>query len=68
MDGPHCPKCDSPDAKLVDYMGAGCIVCGSCGYDQRDELEVFPEEKGSQKAKGHYSPYKTGGPKRTKTQ
>ena len=47
-------------------MGAGIIVCSACGFDGRNELDLFPEEKGSQKAKGRYSPYKTGGKARTK--
>lgn len=30
------------------------------------DYEVFPEDKKSKKVKSSYSPYKTGGPQRTK--
>lgn len=60
-----CPKCGSDKAKQVDYQGVKCIVCKECGFDERDELDVYPEQKKSQKAKGEFSPYKTGGQKRT---
>lgn len=39
--------------------------CTECGYDERDEASIVPEERTSQKAKGEYTPYKTGGSRRT---
>jgi len=59
-----CPQCKSSKIKIVNYMGIKCIVCGNCEYDESKQYEVFPEEKKSQKAKGRYTPYKTGGFKR----
>jgi len=61
----NCPKCNSDKVKLVDYLGVKCIVCKKCGYDETKQLEVYPEEKTSQKEKGRHSPYKTGGHNRT---
>jgi hypothetical protein len=45
-------------------MGVDCLVCEACDYDERDELEMTPGEKGG-KGKGH-TPYKAGGPARTR--
>ena len=56
-----CPVCKSKNIKLVDYIGVKCILCLDCGFDERKHYEVFPEEKVSQKEKGRYSPYKSGG-------
>ena len=56
-----CTKCSSKDIKLVKYLGIDCIVCKNCGFDETESYEVFPEEKNSQKAKGSYTPYKSGG-------
>ncbi len=56
-----CPKCSSGNVKIIDYLGAKCIVCNDCGFDETKQYEVFPEDKTSQKAKGSYMPYKTGG-------
>ena len=61
-----CPVCKSSNIKLVDYIGVKCVLCLDCGFDERKNYEVFPEEKVSQKAKGRYSPYRTGGGKRTR--
>jgi hypothetical protein len=61
-----CPRCGSEKARLLEYMGAKCVVCDSCGFDERDSYAVYPEEDKSQKEKGRYSPYKAGGPKRSK--
>lgn len=57
----RCPKCNSDDAKMMEYMGVKCIICNNCGFDESAQYDVFPEEKKSQKAKGSYSPYKAGG-------
>ena len=56
-----CPKCESSNAKIIDYMWVRCVVCRKCGYDESKQYEVFPEEKKSQKEKGIYTPYKAGG-------
>ena len=60
-----CPKCGSEKIKIIDYLDLKCIKCGNCDYDETAQYEVYPSEKTSQKAKGHYNPYKTGGPRRT---
>ncbi len=62
----HCPKCESDDVLVVTYMDIECVVCNTCGFDERDELEGVPEGRTSQKAKGQYSKYKTGGSSRTR--
>ena len=56
----NCPKCGSNDLVFIDYAGIKCIVCKKCGYDERDEYALDMGEKTNQKAKGEYSPYKSG--------
>ena len=56
-----CPKCESSDIKMFEYMGTKIIKCQSCGFDEGKMLDEFPSEKSNQKAKGIYSPYKSGG-------
>ncbi|MBI4145574.1 hypothetical protein HY493_05225 [Candidatus Woesearchaeota archaeon] len=63
---PACPRCKSADVKLVAYRGQQMRVCNVCGFDETTEFESEAGEKTSQKAKGSYSPYKTGGPSRTR--
>jgi Zn ribbon nucleic-acid-binding protein len=65
MEKTKCPKCHSDKIKLEDYMGVECIICNDCNYNQIDELNIIAEDKVSQKEKGRYTPYKTGGGKRT---
>lgn len=60
-----CPKCKSKQIRFVDYLGIRCIVCTKCGYDERDIYEDELGEKTSQKARGRYTPYKTGGSRRS---
>ncbi len=60
-----CPKCGSASIKLYNYLGVKAVKCNNCGFDEATVYEVFPEQKTSQKAKGRYSVYKTGGPRRT---
>ena len=60
-----CPKCGSEDINLIKYQGIECVVCKKCGYDEREEYDVYPEEKVSQKEKARYTPYKIGGGRRT---
>ena len=61
----RCPKCFSDDVKIVDYMGAQCIICRNCGFDETTLYEVYPSDKSSGKAKRQFSPYKAGGSTRT---
>lgn len=56
-----CPKCNSNKIKIINYMGIECVICNNCGFDETESYEVFPEDKKSQKAKGSYTPYKSGG-------
>ena len=57
----RCPRCGSKDVKVVDYLGAKVLVCNKCGYDERVGLEVFPEQRETQREKRRFSPYKAGG-------
>ena len=59
-----CPKCDSASIKIYNYLGIEAIKCKDCGFDERSQYEVYPEQKTSQKAKAGHSPYKAGGPRR----
>ena len=61
-----CPKCGSKDIRLQNYLGIKAVKCNNCSFDESKLYEVFPEEKKSQKAKGKYSVYKTGGSLRTR--
>ena len=61
-----CPKCQSDEVKLVEYMGAVCLVCLNCGFDESALYEVYPDSKSSQKQKGNFSPYQAGGGARTR--
>ena len=61
-----CPKCKSDKIKIISYIGVKCIVCNNCGFDESSQYEVFGEEKKSQKAKGNYAPYKSGGYQRSR--
>lgn len=60
-----CPQCKSAKIKMIDDNGVSFIQCLQCGYDELEDDDTFPETRTSQKAKGQYSPYKTGGSKRT---
>ena len=61
MEIKKCPKCKSSKVKLVDYLGINCVVCSNCGYDESKQYNNYPGGKNSQKAKGSYTPYKSGG-------
>ena len=60
-----CPKCGSGDVKFLKYLDIKVIKCSNCGFDESDVYDVYPEQKTSQKAKGSYTVYKTGGSQRT---
>jgi len=59
----ECPRCKSAEVKVVAYRGTTARICNTCGFDERNELDIDAGEKTNQKAKGAYSPYRTGGPK-----
>ena len=61
-----CPKCGSKNIKLYKYLGVIAIKCNNCGFDESSVYEVYPEQKTSQKAKGKYAVYKTGGSQRAR--
>ncbi len=58
-----CPKCKSTDITIEDDNGVSFITCNVCDYDELEEF--YPDERKSQREKGRYSPYKTGGKGRT---
>ena len=60
-----CPKCNSQNIKLYNYLNIKTIKCNNCGFDESLLYEVYPEQKTSQKAKGKYTIYKKGGSLRT---
>ena len=65
MKGKNCPKCNSGNIKLVDYLGVKCVICKNCGFDETSQFEVYPEQKTSQKEKARHTPYKAGGSRRS---
>lgn len=65
MNKQTCPRCRSSEVFVVRYRGTSCVVCRACGYDERDEYEVFPEQRSTQREKASHSPYRRGGKNRT---
>jgi transcription initiation factor TFIIIB Brf1 subunit/transcription initiation factor TFIIB len=61
----RCPECGSADIFVLAYRGTTCVVCGNCGFDERDEIDVYPEQRVSQREKSRYTPYKKGGGRRS---
>ena len=61
-----CPQCKSIKVKITEDSGLEIVQCKDCGYNELEDDETFPETRTSQKAKGSYSPYKTGGKNRSK--
>ena len=61
-----CTKCGSGNVKFSKYMNIKIIKCSSCGFDESSVYDIVPEQKASQKAKGKYAIYKTGGSSRTR--
>ena len=59
-----CPKCGSGDVKFYNYLNIKALKCNNCSFDEGNVYEVYPEQKTSQKAKGKYNIYKTGGSRR----
>ncbi|HIG92902.1 TPA: hypothetical protein HA242_03945 [Candidatus Woesearchaeota archaeon] len=62
----HCPKCKSPGVNITYHNGIPFLHCRHCGYNELAEEDTFPEDRTSQREKGRYSPYKTGGSGRTR--
>ena len=60
-----CHKCGSYNVEPYLYQSVEVIKCNDCGFDESSQYEVYPQQKTSQKAKGKFTPYKTGGSKRT---
>ncbi|MBN2421253.1 hypothetical protein JXB27_03165 [Candidatus Woesearchaeota archaeon] len=54
-----CKKCKSRKVRPYKYENVDCYECYNCGYDSCEDNE-FPEERGSQREKGRYNPYKAG--------
>jgi len=61
----YCPQCKTDNIKFVEYMGVQCLVCNQCGYDERETYDVHPGERQTQREKTKFTPYRTGGGKRT---
>ena len=61
-----CTKCSSYNVEPYIYQSAEVIKCNECGFDEGEGLEQFPTEKTSQKAKGNFTKYKSGGSRRTR--
>ena len=39
----ECPKCKSKHIDAVELMGSKFLICLSCGYDESEEMEAYPE-------------------------
>lgn len=61
-----CPDCGSLNTRNITYLDVDCIVCNECGFDEREELDTYPQDRTNQKAKASYSPYRSGGKGRTR--
>ena len=60
----RCPKCASLNVEV--YEDLAFIKCKKCGYDELGSEPMPYEVKKSQRDKNRYSPYKTGGSRRSK--
>ncbi|HLD00995.1 MAG TPA: hypothetical protein VJC39_04575 [Candidatus Nanoarchaeia archaeon] len=63
---PICPECKSKNVEIVADDGLDFLKCSDCGLNELEGDEVLPGQKTSQREKGRYSPYKTGGQGRSK--
>lgn len=63
---PQCPQCGSTNVKDLQDNGIDYIQCLKCGYDELESDDEFPHQRSTQREKGRYSPYKTGGKTRGK--
>lgn len=64
--GGKCPQCGCTEIKIILDNSLEFIQCSKCGYDELEADEALPETRTSQKEKGRYSPYKTGGRRRSR--
>jgi predicted nucleic-acid-binding Zn-ribbon protein len=61
----RCPKCGSDNIQIYDG-DLPFIKCLKCKYDELDVEPIPSDPRTNQKSKGNFSPYKTGGSKRTR--
>jgi|APSaa5957512622_1039677.scaffolds.fasta_scaffold146665_3 predicted nucleic-acid-binding Zn-ribbon protein len=61
----RCPKCGSENIEIYEE-DLGFIKCKKCGYDDLEHEPIPYGIKKGQKEKASFTPYKTGGPHRTK--
>ena len=54
-----CPNCGSKRINVIKYRGQDVIMCGDCGFDGTDELDMSEEYRNTQREKRRYSPYKS---------
>ncbi|MFW5746241.1 MAG: hypothetical protein ACOCWQ_01680 [Nanoarchaeota archaeon] len=54
----ECPHCGSEDVHQVRYMGLRCLVCRSCGYDEREAYDVMPDEA-QRPLRDRWKPYRS---------
>ena len=62
----RCPRCGSLNVRIANYQGIPILICSQCGYDESTTYDQVPLMRSSQKAKGQFSPYKSGGSTRAK--
>lgn len=60
----NCPKCGSEKVEQFLYMKTPCVRCHACGFDESEEYDIVPEQKG-QKNRAHY---RSGGGQRSQKQ
>lgn len=60
-----CPKCGSFKTETLADHNVTFIVCRACGYDE-SMYDITEEKRQTQREKGKYNPYKTGGGERTR--
>ena len=61
----RCPKCGSDNIEIYEE-DLGFVKCKKCGYDDLEHEPIPYGIKKLQKEKANFTPYKTGGPRRTK--
>lgn len=61
-----CPICKSSNVEVEIIDDLEFLKCNSCGFDEKDDYEVYPEERSAQKGKSGFTPYKRGGGARSR--
>ncbi|MDP7115777.1 MAG: hypothetical protein QF632_06045 [Candidatus Woesearchaeota archaeon] len=61
----QCPKCGSTKIRYEDHLGFRMIICKQCKFDERSEYDETTGRRSSARQKSSYTPYKTGGSKRS---